>query len=53
MECPVVSVPVKNDKLALKESFDGTRQEHTAEQIVNLLRQVEVGDCLLAHLGRI
>jgi hypothetical protein len=27
-----------------KESRDGTREEHTAEQVVNLLRQIEAGE---------
>ena len=43
---PVFSVPVRNIKLVLRGAFDGTRQEckkHMAEQIMNLLRRVEVG----------
>jgi putative transposase len=43
LECPAFSVPVRNDKTGTRGVLMGRGKKHTAEQIVNLLRQVEVG----------
>ena len=37
------SVPVVSDRTETRGAFHGTREKHTAERIVNLLGQVEVG----------
>ena len=43
VECPAILVPVEMRQTGMRGAWHGTREEHTAEQIVSLLRQIEVG----------
>lgn len=42
MECPAIFVPVELRETGMRGALNGTRKKNTPEQIVSLLRQVEV-----------